>query len=389
MAKLNGGSRRCESWVDSFVKYTENTESATIFRRWAAISLIGAVLEQKAYMITSAKLYPNLYVFLVGQAGIGKSRPIMAIQGMYKQLPEHHLAPTDVTMASMVDWMAKKAHRATFHGSGVYHSAYIVNDELSTFMPEPDKILTGGLTQFYDVAHYQVTRVTRSVDTTFERPQLSLLVASTPSNLMQTLPNIAWEQGFCSRTIFVYSSETIEGNPFDKKPLPQTDDLIHDLNMINGLSGQFDWTEEYANAMLNWRAMKLRPIPNHPKLVTYNTRRYSHMMKLAMISCVNRSNILKLEVLDFNRAMGWLMEAEANMCQIFIEGVTHSDSAAIDEIIHFIRKAGERGMVESMVMNYVRTKLPLYAINNAMRILETCGEVKVTYMKTGVRVFTA
>src|SRR5947207_2880446 len=76
---MNGSGRRlCQSWIDSFVNHTANLESAPIWRRWAAIATIGAVLEQKVFVTTSSPLYPNLYVFLVGDAGLGKTRAIAA-----------------------------------------------------------------------------------------------------------------------------------------------------------------------------------------------------------------------------------------------------------------------------------------------------------------------
>ena len=69
-AATNGsGARRCPSWIDAFVDYTSNLESATIWCRWSAISAIAATLEQKVYVTTSAPLYANLYVFLVEENG--------------------------------------------------------------------------------------------------------------------------------------------------------------------------------------------------------------------------------------------------------------------------------------------------------------------------------
>jgi len=46
-------SRKLPSFIEAFVKETEALASPTIFRRWSAISLISAVLEQKVYVRTT------------------------------------------------------------------------------------------------------------------------------------------------------------------------------------------------------------------------------------------------------------------------------------------------------------------------------------------------
>src|SRR5712671_1750493 len=89
-AMTNGSARRrCQSWIESFVEETEGLESPEIYRRWAAIVALGAVLQQKVW-IQSRKgcLFPNLYAFLVGPPGIGKSQSIGAI-GKYLRSEEY------------------------------------------------------------------------------------------------------------------------------------------------------------------------------------------------------------------------------------------------------------------------------------------------------------
>src|SRR6267378_5066033 len=72
---INGpGRRRLTSWIESFIEHTVNLESAEIYRKWAAISMIAAALEQRVWVDTGSALYPNIYTFLVGHPGIGKSR---------------------------------------------------------------------------------------------------------------------------------------------------------------------------------------------------------------------------------------------------------------------------------------------------------------------------
>jgi len=209
-ATNGSGARQCISWIDRFIEHTDNLESPTIWRKWAAISVIAAVLEQKVHVTTSKPLYPNLYIMLAGLAGAGKSRTIGAAVDIFRALPEMFMGPTSSTMAKLVDFMHDECKRKIIRMPDPiieYNTLYFANSELSAFMPIWDLELIGGLTQFYDVEFYHRIRVSRDVDIKMERPQLNALIGGTPTNIMALIPEFAWEQGITSRIIMIYSDD--------------------------------------------------------------------------------------------------------------------------------------------------------------------------------------
>lgn len=337
--------------------YTDNLESAPIWRKWCAISTIAAVLERKVWVTTSSPLYPTLYVIIVGDAGLGKTRPIMAAKGLIKELPEHvPFAPTSVTMASLVDAMlvAERKIVRLPHDMVRYNSLYIMSDELSAFMHEYAGDLIAGLTTFYDGVPYSQTRRIGKIDINIEAPQLNILCGSTPSNLTgKIIPENAWEQGFMSRVILIYSEDRPIIDVFNTPKRETPKDLIHDLKLINALYGEFGWDKEYATYMHAWKKEGLEPKPSHPKLTTYNSRRFAHSIKLAMVANVDRGGDLMLTKADFFKAMEWLHEAENLMPMIFKAGMGGADSRAVDEILFFVRQH-PNGIEEHKIMNYAR-----------------------------------
>src|SRR5882762_212497 len=193
--QLNGsGARKCTSWIASFVEYTSNLEAAPIWCKWAAIGAIAAALEQKVWVTTSAPLYPNLYVFIVGDAGLGKTRPIMAAQRFLAKLPDFKFGATSMTMASLVDHMneAKRIIVRLPEEALEYHTLTIIADELSAFMHEYDNGLIAGLTTFYDCVPYSQGRRVGDIRIRIENPQLNILSGTTPSNLLRFIPEFAW-----------------------------------------------------------------------------------------------------------------------------------------------------------------------------------------------------
>lgn len=336
--------------------YTDNLESASIWRKWCAISTISATLERKVWVTTSSPLYPNLYVILVGDAGLGKTRPIMLAKSIYRELPEPHLAPTSVTMASLVDAMLEAERNIVRlpHGVLKYNSLYIMSDELSAFMHEYAGDLIAGLTTFYDGVPYSQTRRVGKININIDAPQLHILCGSTPSNLTgKIIPENAWEQGFMSRVILIYSEDRPIIDVFNALKKEKPDDLIHDLRVINALHGEFGWDKEFATYMHAWKKEGLEPKPTHPRLTTYNSRRFAHAIKLSMVANVDRGGDLILTKADFFKAMEWLHEAENLMPMIFKAGPGGQDAKAFEEILYFIQQNPD-GVAEHKIVNYAR-----------------------------------
>lgn len=395
---INGkGARRCQSWIDQFVDYAEGLESAPIFRRWAAIGIIGAALEQKVFLQTTAPLYPNLYIFLVGHPGVGKTRTIMSAAKFFRQLPEPHLAPTSMSMASMVDSLvdAKRTIINLPNPPLEYNSMLICADELSAFMHKFDDEIIGGLTTFYDVtAPYSQRRRGNDLRILIKHPQLSILSGTTPSNLIKFMPENAWDQGFTSRVLMIFSDERIVHDDFfaaTERDLPT--DMLHDLNLINSLVGQFSATEDFRDAVNAWRKLGQPPVPNHPKLLHYNTRRLAHLLKLSMVAAVDRGNNLLLAKEEFNRAMGWMLEAELAMPDIFKAGGVGADSKAMDEIYHYVLASDLRrtGVPEHKLVNFARERVPAHSVMRVLEVMDRSGMIVTVGNEkgTGQRLWSA
>ncbi len=393
-----GGKRKCQSWIESFVEYTKDLESPLIFRRWVAISVIAATLEQKVWLKTGSRIaYPNLYVFLVGPPGVGKTAAIMAAQGFYRELPKPKLSPTSVSKASLVDCLDEfKVFEPQFTQQSPlqYNSMYIMADELSSFMSEYSPELVGILTTLYDVnAPYKEAKRVGALKKLIERPQLNVLCGTTPENLVKTFnKGEAWGQGFASRTIMIFSTD--RGAPVDKFEAPileMPDEMIYDLRIIDRMIGGFSWDEEYHEKYWGWKNLGYTPVPTHPKLEHYCTRREQHHERLAMISSVDRGNDLKLTKLDFDRAYNWLCEAEKYMPRVFGTGSTTVDGRALQDLLHFIKdEGGSIGIHERKINNWTALNMMRSQRMDAISALESAGLIEAIRIdKMNLRTFRA
>lgn len=333
-------------------------------------------------------MYPNLYVFLIGHPGVGKTRTIRSAKSYILELPDFHLAPTSMTAAALIDMMVE-SKRMIIHLPEPpleYNTMMIAADELGAFIHKYDNEMIAVLSAFYDPDPYGHNRRGKEIKIKIKSPQLNIICGSTPSNLLAFLPEGAWEQGFTSRVIMVFSDERIIGDDFAIEQRSLSQDLLTDLKQINGLVGEMKVTEDYRKLVNLWRQQDEKPKPDHPKLVHYNTRRRAHLYKLSIIAAVDRSNVPLLTRDDFNTAAGWLHEAEAHMPEIFVAGGAGTDTKAMDEIYHFIMVHG-KPLSEHKVVNFARERVPAHSVMRVLEIMEKSGMIQCVSADptTGVR----
>jgi hypothetical protein len=367
------------------VQSTARLDSPEVFRRWSAITTIAAALEQRVWMVTNrGVLVPNVYCFLVAHPGVGKTITIAESERYYMQIPEPHKAPTSMTGASMIDALAKAKRfiptaKDPRDPAGLapldYNSMYITADEITAFMHKYDDEVIGNMSAFYDPREYGHERRGNDIKIKIKNPQLNVLCGTTPSNLMKLMPENAWEQGFTSRVVMVFSDERKIGDDFKKVDTSLNTDLVHDLHGIASLVGEFKVTSEYQSAVNEWRAAGEPPAVTHPKLLHYSTRRRVHLYKLSIISAVDRSDVLLLTRADFDRALAWLVEAEQSMADIFLAGASNADQKAIDEIHHYVITSciGGRKISSTRIVNFAKARIPLHSVERVITVMEKSG----------------
>jgi len=349
-------------------------------------------MERRLWVHTKgSNLYPNLYTILVGPPGVGKSAVLSQVERFLRAVPDIHVAPSSVSAASLVDSLVL-ANRKIVRPNDIpsfmqFHYLTAVASELGVFLPIYDPLFMNSLTKFYDGEHYEERRRTGKTNhTKIEHPHLSIIGGTTPSYLNSFLPEGGWDQGFTSRTIFIYSGEPVftpifgDDSQYSKLEAVYLD-LLRDLKSIGGLYGKLSWTPEAAVAIEEWNSAGLPPVPDHNKLVHYNSRRLAHCIKLCMIASISRSNEMVITIEDYQMALGWLLDAEVRVVDIFHSMGVAGDSAAIDDTWDFIfrmyNKQGKKPVGEHSIVNFLRSKVPSHNIMRVIEVMSRAGMIKL------------
>lgn len=333
---------------------------------------------------------------------MGKSAILSQVERFLRTIPELHVAPSSVSSASLVDSLVlanRKIIRPNEQPSFVsFNYLATVASELGVFLPQYDPLFMNSLTKFYDGEFYEERRRTSAVKhVKIDSPFLALIGGTTPSYLNSFLPEGAWDQGFTSRTIFVYAGEGVFSTIFgDESGFARLETeyhaLLSDLKRIHGLYGKLQWDPDAAAAIEAWNRAGLPPVPEHNKLTHYNTRRLAHVIKLCMVASISRTSDLRITLDDYQTALGWLLEAETFIPDLFHSHGVAGDSAAIDDAWDFIfrtyNKEGKKPVSEHRVVNFLRTKVPSHSIMKVIEVMERSGIIKGEISATGGKAYT-
>lgn len=389
MRKLAG------SWINEFTAYMNDKGSPVIYTRWAGIFAIAAALERKVWIRTKkGKLFPNVYVVTVGPPGAGKTLATSVVHDMLCELEEHHIAPTSVTKASLIDALTNAERRIIRPGEDPaiisFNSLIITSDELGVFLPSYENDFMNVLTNIYDCRVYSETRRTNKISIKMDNPQLNFAAATTPSYLNALLPEGAWDQGFLSRTMLIYSGaeapQDIFGDVFEDNEKEAA--LISDLTKISKYYGKMSFTEEASDVINKWHKSGGAPAPDHPKLQHYNTRRTAHLLKLAMVASASDNDSLVINIDHVAEALDWLTEAEGVMPDIFKSMKTGGDGRTIEEAYHYVYqiwvKEKPKPIAEHRLFHFLQERTPAHNVERIVKVMEQAGLIKKQFAEHGM-----
>ena len=294
---------------------------------------------------------------------------IDAVTEIIREAQATNLSPSSLTKASMVDAL-NEYHRKFVAGIGEvyeYNTMFVAVDELSILMHERNKEMVAALTKFYDNNYYEETRRTSKLHIAIENPNMNVLCGSTPTNLMDIMPQQAWTQGLTGRTVMVYSNQKRRRNTFETEQVEVPASLIADLKHIAEISGRMDISQSYKDAYTEWEATSDSSGPRHPLLDDYNSRRGALALKLGMIAAIDRKS-MQLSVEDFHTSQEWLISTELSMTAVFLEGQVSEDARSQDQIREFI--LANQPCPERLVIAFMARLVPAQKVLPILKLMQ-------------------
>jgi hypothetical protein len=331
-----------------------------------------------------------MYIALIAPPRGGKTSAIEHAARLCSETEKLHIAPDGMSSASLIDALEKARQSIPKEdGSGFieFHSLSIFGDELGVLIPKYDPAILSNLSSFYDCKdNFREEKRTLATSKRIFDPSVSILIGAQPDFLKDLLPEVAWGQGFMARVIMVFSGDKIYPDAtgmFDvvEKPSLFRPEFKARLKDICRQFGRFRLDKHATAAFEKWINNKCFPEPQHPRLTHYCGERMIHAIKLAMISSISRGQSMTICLLDFDRALGWLHEAEVEMPKIFHAMGGKGDKAlALDLHAYLLtvqEKLGTNIIRDKFAYEYLLGNIPMSKIPEIIEASQRLGLLKI------------
>lgn len=365
------------------MEYTHDLPSPAVFRMWSAIYAVGAAAERRIWTsLGTNKLHPNLFVFLVGPPGVGKTQAIVPMETFLRKSQTVHIAPTDMTKQGLLDALVTSSRGSIVDGRPFdYHFMAIIIRELSNFMSQYDSALAGLLTDLFDCppVNEEQKRGRGEESTVINNPGISMLVGTATKNLGNTISKDMWGSGFMARVLMVYAADIIvPSDMFQEIPANEIlgEQISTGFRELGNLKGRMHWDHTTQLALRQFRLNQTEGAPVHNLLAEYVTRRWLHLGKLCMISALSDLRMTVLES-DFHRAAHWLTLAESQMPEIFKDMVSHEDGQIYEELRHQMTiihmNTGHQPIPVEWIYRFLSKRVGAHAVQRMIQIAESGG----------------
>lgn len=325
------------------------------------------------------RLHPNLFVFLVGPPGVGKTQAINPMSTLLRKSGATILAPNDITKQGLLDCLAESGRGAVVDGKPFdFHYSTVIVRELANFMSKYDLELTGILTDLYDCpAANEEKKRSHLKGKMLPFPGLNLLVGTATENLGSTIAPEMWGSGFMARVIIVYNAELIV--PKDMFAVDDMDEskaqhIIACLSEVGKMSGPMHWLAPARAMMQTLRENPAEGAPLHNRLAHYVTRRWLHLAKLCMVAALSRGS-MTVEARDFDLAYLWLTDCEAFMPEVFKDMIQHQDGQIYHDLrMHFFNlhmRSNRKAIPSSLIYEWLSKRAPSYAVERMVAVAES------------------
>jgi hypothetical protein len=316
------------NWIDDVLDENQNVETPISYMYWSLLCCISAAAANN-YTLRTLKgnllYYPNLYVILMGESGLGKGFPI----NLAKRLVLEAKITRVIAGRSSIQAIIKElATTRSENGKPVMTDSrgFIVNGELSTaVIQDPDALTI--LTDLYDGAYNKewINLLKGDGAEKLKFPYITCLFGSSPAHFYDSIPQPNIEGGYIGRNLIIYEEKRAKNLDL----LDSEEESIEEDKFVSIM------VPKYIPHLVKIASNKARIIPNEATRAIYNTWRKEwrtnqaqfndrtgfvnrvpdHVLKVAMCLCLARYEnggvIIESDIIEgINKISGLIYASE-------------------------------------------------------------------------------
>lgn len=336
-----------QSLFKDYFRSVEATESARICHRWAAISTIASLLGDKVYInFGGTKVYPNLYIMIVGTAGSRKSTAIKYSAKLLREVKYGNLAAAATSreqffedFASVLDQDSRDNYSAGLLDpedlDKLSTNYTVVADEFNDFAGLNNVGMYTSLANLWDYTGVFEYRPKHGKKVAIINPILNLLAGNTPDGFAAAFPANVLNQGLVSRTLIINAGKIRQKLYWPDPP---------DASVIKSLAEKLSLVKTLVGEIIISPGAKavLKDIYEHwnnvedSRFASYGSRRYRQLLKLCIIMAASHGGLIvnKETVIEANTILTF---AERHMPDALGEHGLNRSSPVVGRILDTVK----------------------------------------------------
>lgn len=346
--------RKHDDWLQAFTQFASYGEAPTKFYFWTGVSTIAGALRRRVWVDQKYfQWVANQYIILVAPPGIvSKSTTASVGMNLLKEVPGINFGPDVVTWQKLVEDMGKANEMVYWPEKETYlpmSCVTISSSEFGNLLDPSNREMVDVLVSLWDGQPGAFKKSTKtSGNDQIENPWINIIACTTPAWISGNFPDYMIGGGFTSRCLFVYADKKRQLVAYPSQHVPSTfqaqrEDLIHDLERISTLVGEYQLTPSATTWGEGWyEAHYENPHPNlsPEQFGGYLARKQTHIHKLAMVLSASRSNELVIEAETLKLAAGLVDALEGDMPKVFGKIGLNPKTRALSDLAETIAAYG-------------------------------------------------
>lgn len=289
------------SWIDDLIEEHQAVETPESWLYWSLMCCISSVAAN-SYTLRTLKgnllYYPNIYVILMGESGLGKGFPVNLSKRLVIAADNTRVIAGRSSIQAIIKELATTR---SVQGKAIITDSrgFIVNGELSTaIIQDPDSLTI--LTDLYDRNYNNNWTNLLKGDGAekLKEPYITCLFGSSPAHFYDSIPQPNIEGGYIGRNLVIYEEkrskdvdlldseeESIDEDRFTNFIIPK---YIPHLQKIAKNKARLIPSEKARKIFNTWRKEWRSAQSQYNDRTGFVNRVPDHILKVAMCLCLSR-----------------------------------------------------------------------------------------------------
>ena len=367
-----------QNFLADYMAFNQGNEAPKNYHHWCALSALSTIISRRVWVeFDYFRIYPNLYIVLVGPAGNRKTTAMVCAKSLVRELGDIPFSAECQTKESICkEWQEQRKEFPQGDGQAplIYTPYSIFVTELSQFIGVDPARMIDFLTTVYDQDYYDLK--TKNKGNQFiAGPYITLLACTTQEWITSYLRLDIISGGFSRRCVFVNEN----WDDSNRIAFPEVTQEMRDAwkrvidygHRLKCVSGPFRWEPDAKAYYKTW--YETRSITKEPTISGFDRTRYNQVIKVAMLLalCKGFDLVITKEVLE--TAMATVDLVMVNLPQVFT-GMGRNDLNAVRATAKNILAQGP--MPERKLISILYSHAKQGDILEVFRVMQDCGEIK-------------